>query len=86
VKEFLEVLSDGDAAAIVAAMKEVAIDGLRAARHVRGNIYEVRADGIAPPIGCSSRPRVRMSRSSWRASRRRRRGLLQRSSASPNDG
>lgn len=26
-------------------MKEVAIDGLIAARHLRGEIYEVRADG-----------------------------------------
>ena len=26
-------------------MKEVSLDGLTAARHVRGDIYEVRADG-----------------------------------------
>jgi len=26
-------------------MKEVAVDGLVAARHLRGDIYEVRADG-----------------------------------------
>lgn len=43
VKQFLRDLSDDDAAAIVAAMKEVAVEGLRAARHVRGDIYEVRA-------------------------------------------
>jgi phage-related protein len=45
VAEFIDELSDVDAAAVVAAMKEVAIDGLSAARHLRGEIYEVRADG-----------------------------------------
>lgn len=45
VKEFLDGLSDSDVAAIVAAMKEVQVDGLAAARHLRGEIYEVRADG-----------------------------------------
>jgi hypothetical protein len=34
-----------DAAVVVAAMKEVAEVGLEATRHVRGDIYEVRADG-----------------------------------------
>lgn len=45
VAEFIDELSDIDAAAVVAAMKEVAIDGLATARHLRGEIYEVRADG-----------------------------------------
>ncbi len=45
MKEFLDQPTDADAAAIVAAMKEVAIEGLQEARHVRGDIYEVRADG-----------------------------------------
>ncbi|MGH2870445.1 MAG: type II toxin-antitoxin system RelE/ParE family toxin, partial [Solirubrobacteraceae bacterium] len=36
---------DDDNAAVVAAMKEVAVDGLVAARHLRDAIYEVRADG-----------------------------------------
>ena len=45
MKEFLDALSDPDAAAVVAAMKEVQVDGLAAARHLRGEIYEVRADG-----------------------------------------
>lgn len=45
VKEFLDGLSDSDVAAVVAAMKEVQSDGLIAARHLRGEIYEVRADG-----------------------------------------
>jgi phage-related protein len=45
VKDFLDGLTDADAAAVVAAMKEVQADGLIAARHLRGEIYEVRADG-----------------------------------------
>ena len=45
MREFLRELSDADLAAVVAAMKEVAVDGLVAARHLRGDIYEVRADG-----------------------------------------
>jgi hypothetical protein len=36
VGDFFADLSDTDAAAIVAAMKEVAIEGLSAARHLRG--------------------------------------------------
>lgn len=45
MKEFIDELSAVDAAAVVAAMKEVAHDGLRVARHLRGDIYEVRAAG-----------------------------------------
>lgn len=45
VAEFVRALTDPDAAAVAAAMKEVALEGLAAARHVRGEIYEVRADG-----------------------------------------
>lgn len=41
----MDELSDDDAAAVVAAMKDVAQAGLAAARHLRGEIYEVRADG-----------------------------------------
>lgn len=44
IKEFIDELSDIDAAAIVAAMKDVRETGLAAARHLRGEIYEVRAD------------------------------------------
>lgn len=44
VAEFIDDLSQEDAAIVAAAMKEVAIVGLRAARHLRGEIYEVRAD------------------------------------------
>ena len=45
VREFLDGLSDADAASVAAAMRQVAVDGLVAARHLTGEIYEVRADG-----------------------------------------
>lgn len=45
VKQFMEGLDDYDAAEVVAAMREVRREGLSAARHLRGEIYEVRADG-----------------------------------------
>ena|SRR5215469_6178937 len=45
VREFLDSLSQDDASEIAAVMKEIAIDGLIAARHVRGEIYEARATG-----------------------------------------
>jgi hypothetical protein len=45
VKEFIDGLSDTDAAAVVAAMRDVCDTGLAAARHLRGDIHEVRADG-----------------------------------------
>jgi len=45
IDEFIDGLSDFDAAAVAAAMKEVRQRGLTAARHLRGDIYEVRADG-----------------------------------------
>jgi len=45
IKEFIDGLSDADAAAVIAAMKDVTQSGLPAARHLRGEIYEVRADG-----------------------------------------
>ncbi len=45
VKEFLETLAGEDAQAVALAMKEVAVYGLASARHVRSDIYEVRADG-----------------------------------------
>ena len=45
IKEFIDELSDTDAAAVVAAMKDVRETGLAAARHLKGEIYEVRADG-----------------------------------------
>jgi|SRR5882724_6463523 len=45
VKTFLDELEDADLAAVVAGMKDVAQHGLAAARHLRRDIYEVRADG-----------------------------------------
>jgi hypothetical protein len=44
VKAYLDDLTDEKVAAIVAGMKEVAQLGLVASRHLRGDIYEVRAD------------------------------------------
>lgn len=44
VKEYLDVLLDEEVAAVVAGMKEVVERGLPAAKHLRGDIYEVRAD------------------------------------------
>lgn len=45
VRDFLESLSDLDAAAVLEEMRSVARHGLRETRHLRGDIYEVRADG-----------------------------------------
>ena len=45
VKAFLDRLGELDAAAIVAALRKVEQAGLGAAKHLRGDIYEVIADG-----------------------------------------
>ncbi len=45
IKDFLADVDDADLASVVAAMKEVRQRGLEAARHLDGEIYEVRADG-----------------------------------------
>jgi phage-related protein len=45
IAAFVAALTDEDAAAVTAAMKDVAENGLQAGRHLRGEIYEVRADG-----------------------------------------
>jgi phage-related protein len=45
VKEFIGSLRDEEAAEVVAAMREVREEGLAAARKLRGDIWEVRADG-----------------------------------------
>jgi phage-related protein len=45
VKEYIDSLSDADAAVVAGAMREVQREGLTAARHLRGDLYEVRADG-----------------------------------------
>lgn len=44
VKAYIDTLSDEEVAAIVAGMKEVVARGLAVARHLRGDIYEVRSD------------------------------------------
>jgi phage-related protein len=44
VKDFFDELSDEEVAEIVAGMKDIVARGLAAARHLRGDIYEVRAD------------------------------------------
>jgi phage-related protein len=44
VKAFIDGLTDEQAAAVVAAMKDVARNGLVAGRHLRGDVYEVRAE------------------------------------------
>jgi len=43
-KEFIDRQDDADAAQIVGAMFDVRRNGLIAARHLRGDVYEVRAD------------------------------------------
>ena len=45
VRDFLDGLSGDDLAAVLAAMRDVAHNGLAAARHLRGDIHEVREDG-----------------------------------------
>ena len=45
VAEFIDGLTDSDAARVLAAMNEVRQLGLIAARHLDGEIYEVRVDG-----------------------------------------
>jgi phage-related protein len=44
VKAFLDELTDEEAAAVIAGMKDITERGLAAAKHLRGDIYEVRAD------------------------------------------
>ena len=45
VKRFIDSLLETEALELAAAMKEVEARGLPAARHLRGDIYEVRASG-----------------------------------------
>ncbi|MGI8775566.1 MAG: type II toxin-antitoxin system RelE/ParE family toxin [Actinomycetota bacterium] len=45
VREFFVRMSAEDHAEVAASMREVKNDGLIAARHVHGDIYEVRASG-----------------------------------------
>ena len=45
VKQFIDDLSEDDAASVAAAMKDVLVNGPGVARHLQGDIYEVRVDG-----------------------------------------
>ena len=45
MKEFIDRLSDIDAAAVIAGMKDVQVNGNQVAHHLGGDIYEVRAAG-----------------------------------------
>lgn len=45
VLDYVRALSEEDKASVIAAMKEVRDEGLEAARHLDGDLYEVRADG-----------------------------------------
>jgi phage-related protein len=45
VEEFIDRLSSPDKAAVLAGMEDVRERGLRAARHLDGDIWEVRTDG-----------------------------------------
>lgn len=47
VNDFLAKLTDEEAVNVAAAMKEVRQLGLQAARHLRGEIYEVRAESAS---------------------------------------
>lgn len=47
VREFLADVTDEEAADVASAMKEVRLAGMAAARHLRGDIYEVRAESAS---------------------------------------
>src|SRR4051812_30871308 len=44
VRNFIDKLTDDEAAAVFAGMREVREDGASAARHLRDDIYEVRVE------------------------------------------
>jgi len=46
VKSFLDQLTLDDRNEVLAAMKDIAADGIMRARHLRDDIYEVRANGV----------------------------------------
>lgn len=47
VRDFLDTLTDEELAEVVAAMKEVSAQGLAVAKHLRGDVYEVKADAAS---------------------------------------
>lgn len=61
VNDFIKQLSPENMATVRAAMKDVAREGLAAARHVRGEIYEVRAAGNRPELSHPLRYRGALS-------------------------
>jgi phage-related protein len=46
VEEFLRSIPLQDRASIVAAMNEARVEGLRVARHIHSDLYELRAAGV----------------------------------------
>ena len=44
VRDFIAALTDEEAADVVAAMSDVRREGVRVAKHVEGELYEVKAD------------------------------------------
>ena len=54
VRDFVEALSDSDAAAVLAGMEEVRDRGVRAARHLDGDIWEVRVEHKAKKSSATS--------------------------------
>lgn len=46
VRDFIAGLTENDAAAVLAAMKDVEKNGLAVAQHLEDEIYEVKADGL----------------------------------------
>lgn len=88
VKEFVGTLSDADAASIAAAMKDVAQEGLVIARHLRGDIYDLRAAGEHQSFRILFATEGHYSQicSHAKDSRRRHRRLRPQRSSSPSDG
>ena len=44
MRDFFAALTDEEAVEVSAAMKDIADNGMEIARHLRGEIYEMRAD------------------------------------------
>ena len=44
MRDFFDTLTDEELAEVVAAMKDVTAEGLATAKHLRGDLYEVKAD------------------------------------------
>src|SRR5215211_4858521 len=59
VRDFLisSTLPSDDRDEFLAAMKDAQVNGVRVARHLRGDIYELRATGSHGSYGCCSPPK-----------------------------